>query len=335
MKRFSSFIAGLLAGAMLFGGGIAYAVSGVLAERSPQAVYVDGQRVELEAYLIDGSNYVKLRDVGQTTNAINVYWDGSAVQIQSGVPYTGEGPSGTAAQPEPPVETPSGTDYSATANPEIFSGIYTREAYNAAYEVLAATRAGDFSKSAKVYFEDYHDRQKFEILLADLANGTTLSMRACGNGIYEIYAIKVDHDMADMATAELLREARQLSTDREKVILLNEWICDHMIYNSKVVVGVNEITAASEPVEGNCTSYSRLMNYLCGRLGIPCIMVFGESHCWNLIWTDGAWGYTDVSYNDLVYDHAGILFDDTAPKQPSNPDGDHFLMELLVPGSTK
>ena len=334
-KTLIPFCTGIVLGATLFGGVAAYAAAGVMAERSEQAVYVDGRRVELEAYLIDGANYVKLRDVGQATNAINVYWDGSAVQIQSGVPYIGEGPSGAAAQPEPSVEAPSVTDYSAAANPEIFSGIYTREAYNAAYEVLAATRVGDFSKTAEVFYADYSDRQKFENLLGDLSNGTTLSMRASGNDVYEIYAIKVDRTPADTATLELLREARQLHTDREKVILLNEWICEHMIYNPKVVVGPNEIATASEPVEGNCSSYARMMNYLCGRLGIPCIVVSGESHSWNMIWTDGAWGYTDVSYNDLVYDHAGILFDDTAPKQPSNPDGNRFLMELLVPGSTK
>lgn len=333
MKRIGMFIAGMLAGAVFFGGGIAYAASGALAERSAQAVYVDGQRVELEAYLIDGANYVKLRDIGQAAN-FNVYWDG-AVQIESGTAYTGQAPAGATVSPEPTMEATSKMDYSAAANPEIFTGFYSREAYNAAYEVLAAARAGDFSKTASVYFEDYHDRQKFENLLANLANGTTLSMRCCGNDVYDIYSIKVDHTTADTATAELIREVRQMRTDREKVTCLNEWMCDHMVYNSKVVVGVNEIAEAREPVEGNCTSYSRLMNYLCARLGIPCVMVFGESHSWNMICVDGEWSYTDVSLNDQVYDRAGVLFDDTAPKQLSNPDGNRFLMELLVPGSTK
>ena len=77
-------------GAALFGGGAAYA-EGVIAERSTNAVYVDGQRVELEAYSIFGSNYVRLRDVGKAVN-INVYWDG-AVQIDTDAPYTGEAPA--------------------------------------------------------------------------------------------------------------------------------------------------------------------------------------------------------------------------------------------------
>ena len=85
-------------GAALFGGGAAYA-EGVMAERSTNAVYVDGQRVELEAYTIFGSNYVKLRDVGKAVNT-NVYWDG-AVQIDTDAPYTGEATAnaGTTATP--------------------------------------------------------------------------------------------------------------------------------------------------------------------------------------------------------------------------------------------
>lgn len=86
---FGNFAAGLLVGALVFGGGTAAA--GILAEQSQQAIYVDGQQAELEAYVIHGSNYVKLRDVGQAVG-FNVYWDGH-VQIESGAPYTGENPN--------------------------------------------------------------------------------------------------------------------------------------------------------------------------------------------------------------------------------------------------
>ena len=85
-----NFVAGVLTGAILFTGSAAYA-EGVIAERSTNTVYVDGQRVELEAYNIYGSNYVKLRDMGQAAG-FNVYWDG-AVQIDTNAPYTGEAPA--------------------------------------------------------------------------------------------------------------------------------------------------------------------------------------------------------------------------------------------------
>lgn len=89
MKRFQ-FLAGLLCGAVLFGGGAVYA-AGVMAEHNPQRVYVDGQAVQMEAYTIDGFNYVKLRDVGELVG-FNVYWDGSFVQVDSDASYTGLSP---------------------------------------------------------------------------------------------------------------------------------------------------------------------------------------------------------------------------------------------------
>ena len=89
MKRTRYFVAGLLTGAVLFGGSVAYA-AGVIAERSTNTIYIDGQRMELEAYSINGANYLKLRDVGKAVG-FNVYWDG-AVQIDSTSPYTGEPP---------------------------------------------------------------------------------------------------------------------------------------------------------------------------------------------------------------------------------------------------
>lgn len=89
-KHTISFVAGLLMGIMLFGGGVAYA-AGVMAEYAPQQAYVDGVPVQMNAYNIGGNNYVKLRDIGQMVG-FNVYWNGQAVQIDSGAPYTGEAP---------------------------------------------------------------------------------------------------------------------------------------------------------------------------------------------------------------------------------------------------
>lgn len=59
------------------------------AVRSTHQFYLDGKQIELEAYIINGNNYVKLADVGRALD-FNVYWDG-AVQIESDAPYTGKG----------------------------------------------------------------------------------------------------------------------------------------------------------------------------------------------------------------------------------------------------
>ena len=81
------FLAGLLCGAMLFGGGTVLAAE---ASVSGDPIYVDGRKVELEAYRIAGNNYVKLRDIGAAVG-FNVYWD-AGVQVDSGADYTGVPP---------------------------------------------------------------------------------------------------------------------------------------------------------------------------------------------------------------------------------------------------
>ncbi len=79
-------------GAAVCGGSAAYA-AGVLAEKSSHTVYVGDEQAELGAYLIDGVNYVKLRDVGEAVG-FNVYWDEEdrAVRIEPDKPYTGVAP---------------------------------------------------------------------------------------------------------------------------------------------------------------------------------------------------------------------------------------------------
>ena len=90
---------GILAGIALSGPAAHAATAAITAEPSSQPIYVDGARVEMEAYGIHGNNFVKLRDIGEAVG-FNVYWDGSAVQIESDKPYTGEPPASQTAQPE-------------------------------------------------------------------------------------------------------------------------------------------------------------------------------------------------------------------------------------------
>lgn len=62
------------------------------AQRTPHPICVDGQQIQMEAYAIDSNNYVKLWDIGQAVG-FEVYWDGSAAQIISDRPYTGQPPA--------------------------------------------------------------------------------------------------------------------------------------------------------------------------------------------------------------------------------------------------
>ena len=104
-KKIFTLLTGLFIGAVITGGASAY-TAGILAERSTNRIYVNGQEVQMEAYTINGNNYVKLRDIGKAVR-FEVYWDGDekCVQIESDKPYTGEAPvkvktSEPASQPE-------------------------------------------------------------------------------------------------------------------------------------------------------------------------------------------------------------------------------------------
>ena len=92
MKR-GSFAAGFLTCLLLAGVTTTAYAAGIMAERSHHRVVVDGKEAQMEAYVINGSNYVRLRDIGKAVG-FEVYWDGDAkcVQVESGKPYTGIAP---------------------------------------------------------------------------------------------------------------------------------------------------------------------------------------------------------------------------------------------------
>ena len=63
-------LTGMALGATFCGGA---AAAGIVAVPTRQPIYVDGQQVKMEAYNINGSNYVKLRDAGRQGGFSNRY----------------------------------------------------------------------------------------------------------------------------------------------------------------------------------------------------------------------------------------------------------------------
>ena len=102
MNRFrtmGTFSCGILVGASIIGSASAY-VAEILAQPSTQAIYVDGVETPMTAYVINGSNYVKLRDVGEAVDfAVTYDPTTNSVQIGSDVPHIAED------DVQPPTET--------------------------------------------------------------------------------------------------------------------------------------------------------------------------------------------------------------------------------------
>lgn len=76
-KNTALLLTGVMIGIGLSGPAANAAAEFLQARHTPHPIYVNGQQVQMETYAINGSNYVKLRDIGQAVG-FEVYWDGSA-----------------------------------------------------------------------------------------------------------------------------------------------------------------------------------------------------------------------------------------------------------------
>ena len=87
MKR-GSFAAGFLTGLLVVGVTTTAYAAGIMAERSPHRIYVDGREVQMEAYRIKGNNYVELRDMSDilsNLSSLEQEADGLLAEIMGGV----------------------------------------------------------------------------------------------------------------------------------------------------------------------------------------------------------------------------------------------------------
>ena len=318
-------------GAALFGGGAAYA-AGVMAERSTNTVYVDGQQVELEAYLINGANYVKLRDVGQTVG-FNVYWNGT-VQIQSDAPYTGEAPATAPAQQEQTAPAP---DESASANPAIFAGSYTREAYNALRQTVS-TR----TDSSLVAMSDGTWDAMQEVIAA-IGNWPAYHLKAKDGKAY-FTARRPDSYQAAARYCQSFIDGLAGKSDADKVREIAFFICDRLTYDATAFSTPRTVLVSDAVSAGNCMAYAHNFLFLCNMAEIPCVLVHSDTHQWNEVYVSGRWWSVDVSATDAgnepaIRPYQTILWEQSdvqgADYRQASPTLAAFAKEILVPGSTK
>ena len=79
------FILGVLVGAVMFGGTVAAAATGIIAQPKTAAVIIDGQTVDLKGYLIEGAHYFQLRDLDEklipSGKDFSIVWDGAGNRV--------------------------------------------------------------------------------------------------------------------------------------------------------------------------------------------------------------------------------------------------------------
>lgn len=338
MRRKTQFAAGIIVGAALFGGGAAVG-AGVIAEPSVNTFYVDGAKIQLEAYAINGHNYVKLRDVGQAVG-FNVFWDG-AVQIQTGAPYTGEAP--TQATPAP-TQIETAVDYSAQANPSIFQGSLTRDLYNAIRDTVVNHNdiiVGAYQPSG--IEDDAAIRGAMDKVTAAMGCAPIYKTVSLGHGIIACTATYTPaYDNAIVHTQGFIDGLKGMS-EEEQVKAIAWYVCDHLTYSLRGQTAAR-VLASDDVSTGNCTAYAQGFQFLCGRAGIPCLLQHSKTHQWNKVYVNGRWWDVNLNGQDVGDDTSnrpyakvlkdpselqGAIFVNDAPEITA------FVMELLVPGSTQ
>ncbi len=322
MKRAGAFIAGVLCGALFFGGSIAYA-AGILAEPSSHRVYVDGSEVQLDAYLINGSNYVQLRDVGKIVN-FNVYWDGS-VQIESGHPYSGIAPAKDTFEDV------------AEVNPAVFTGAYTPELYSA---LRSAILTGKSTAPVRLTEETYNAMIEAE---AAIGSWPVYDLKSQGDRMYSFVARRPENNKGAAEYCQPFIDSLAGESEREIVRQLAFYVCDHLSYSANATSTPNTALVGDGVHEGNCMSYAHSFKFLCDLAGIPCIFVHSEDHQWNQVYVEDQWWHVDVSGVDAGNsvslrsylaiqkredEMQGSIFCQVKPWLTD------FAKELMVPGST-
>ena len=253
-------------------------------------------------------------------------------------------------------------DFSRQANPDIFSGIYTRGVYNAIRQTIVdrdIILPGNNEKGFNPYYAyaNYIDRDFVpgenevdttnaivrSVLPAHMSSYYVLTDGAepyakdlykyDGYGIVKIYM----NDFlapANRAADSLIHEIETLS-DGEKIVKLADALCDKLTYGKTIGAnGPNEIFTSSVPLMGMCGSYANTFLYLCQRANIPCIIRSDADHAWNVVYVDGRWQIADITNYDTSRSMTWLLTQ-SYPKQDKKPDEAMFLQEVLVPGSTR
>lgn len=246
-------------------------------------------------------------------------------------------------------------DFSLQANPEIFTGHYSRAWYNALRqsivdreEILAGNNASYFNPEylyahTQVPYMPDPAANAFSHLLGRIGGLYRYNMGAEAYTVnqyeYTGYAImKVYPGWSNQSTLDFIQpqiDSISGMSDREKVIALNDYLCELMEYDrKKTAVDTKIFSEHEEPVYGQCSSYANAFALLCGAADIPCVTVSSADHAWNEVYVDGQWLVVDVSSNDNSYSGDLYLLTTRTPGTDRLPEGTQFARELMVPGST-
>lgn len=103
-------------------------------------------------------------------------------------------------------------------------------------------------------------------------------------------------------TAELIAEAKTLTTEYDRIKLFHDWIINRTDYIANGELYNWQLDGPIIYAKSVCEGYSKAFAYLCQSVGIECLLVSGTAdgggHMWNMVKVDGKWYHMDVTWDD-------------------------------------
>ena len=233
-------------------------------------------------------------------------------------------------------------DFSQEASPEVFTGVYSRELYNAIRQTMVDGTSGTAPAYTQVSKEDYSAVKKLIGRMEGVLRYEHHVPRNFTDYWRYLDYFAVSAEMPENYQAPLdfiqsaLDHAGTLATDRERVEAFNDYIRTLLAYQKGKTAGVTQTFAPhAGELKAACGSYARALKFLCGAADIPCFTVSSKTHTWNLVYVDGQWLHVDVSANDLSGRNGVLLVESYQTGKEQAQEATAFLKELFVPGSTK
>ncbi|MCQ2440403.1 MAG: hypothetical protein MJ076_00710 [Clostridia bacterium] len=109
-------------------------------------------------------------------------------------------------------------------------------------------------------------------------------------------------DELNNVVSKIVDGAKKYENNFEKQLYIHDTICEITTYNTTDSLLVYTSYGALVSGKAVCEGYSRAMQLICSKIGIPCAVVFGdaqgEGHMWNVVNVDGDWYHLDVTWDD-------------------------------------
>ena len=250
-----------------------------------------------------------------------------------------------APQPEPytiSADHWSREDFSQEASPEVFTGVYSRELYNAIRQTMVDGTSENPAYTMVAKGDDY---SAVKNLIGRMEGVLRYEHHVPRNftdywRYLDYFAVSAEMPENYQAPLDFIQSALDhagtLATDRERVEAFNDYIRTLLAYQKGKTAGITQTFAPhAGELKAACGSYARALKFLCAAADIPCFTVSSKTHTWNLVYVDGQWLHVDVSANDLSGRNGVLLVESYQTGKDQAPEATAFLKELFVPGSTK